>query len=356
MPASLAQRRLHAQGLSPARFDSAEAAVAWLGAVQAQDAYGALWAVGSRLRVPRESTVEAAVTQGWIVRTWPMRGTLHFVAAADVRWMLALLAVRVIAANRARLARTMGLDDATLRRSRRVVERALGGGTPVARADLYAALDRAGIATDGQRGMHIVGWLAMQGVVCGGPRAGKQPTFVLLDAWVPPTPPLARDEALHALALRYFRARGPATAQDLAGWAGLTVSDAKRAAALAGDALVTERIDGVDHLRGGDPPRRAARTLHLLAPFDELLVGYRDRAASLDAAALRTVITRNGLVLPAIALDGRVIGTWKRTLGAGDVTLELQPFRPFDGSELTSIRRAAARYAAFLGRTLRLEA
>ena len=106
------------------------------------------------------------------------------------------------------------------------------------------------------RGIHVTGWLAHHGVICGGPRVGRQPTFVLLDAWVAPTTPKTRDEALHTLALRYFHSHGPATAQDLAWWSGLTVRDAQLAAALAEPELQVLEAAGVLWEGTAEPPER----------------------------------------------------------------------------------------------------
>jgi DNA-binding MarR family transcriptional regulator len=53
--------------------------VRWLGAVQAQDYSSALWAIGLRLKDAREEDVVDALAKREIVRTWPMRGTLHLV-------------------------------------------------------------------------------------------------------------------------------------------------------------------------------------------------------------------------------------------------------------------------------------
>ena len=88
----VAQARLLRQGIATPRFDAAEHVVGWLLAMQAQDYLGALWAVGLRMREATVAAVERAVAERRIVRTWPMRGTLHIVAAEDVRWLLALLA------------------------------------------------------------------------------------------------------------------------------------------------------------------------------------------------------------------------------------------------------------------------
>src|SRR5919112_226736 len=98
----VARLRLHTQGIGLSRFENPADVVRWFGAVQAQDYLGALWALGLRLPGAVEVEIERAVDDRSIVRTWPLRGTLHFVAAEDVRWMLALLAARVLRRNTAR--------------------------------------------------------------------------------------------------------------------------------------------------------------------------------------------------------------------------------------------------------------
>jgi hypothetical protein len=344
---SLTARRLHAQGISAPAAASPADAVRHLGAMQAQDYHAALWAVGLRTQGATRAQVEDAIQRGEIVRTWPMRGTLHLLAREDVRWMVALLAPRVQAANAARIARDLGLDATTLARGRHVVEHALAAGTPVARSALYACMDAAGFASAHQRGLHLLNWLAHEGAICQGPRHGKQPTFVLMDAWVPPGAPLARDEALHRLALRYLQGHGPATTADLAWWSGLTQKDALRALELAGSALEKETHDGITWWWRADAPLPArSRAIHLLPAFDEYLIGYRDRAPVLDAAHARRVIGINGLVAATAIVQGRVAATWKR---AGDSDVALDPLRALADAEHEGIRRAARRWRRFLG-------
>jgi len=86
----LAAQRLRQQRIGHNPFGSAAATVRWFGAFQAQDYLGALWAVGLRTRGATENSIEQAISERRIVRTWPLRGTLHFVAAEDARWMLDL--------------------------------------------------------------------------------------------------------------------------------------------------------------------------------------------------------------------------------------------------------------------------
>ena len=349
MASRLTQLRLHAQAIADARFDTPADVVRGLVAMQAQDYLGALWAVGLRMRAVSEAAIEQAIAERRIVRTWPMRGTLHFVAAEDVRWLLALLTPRVIALNAARIERDFGLDAAMLKRCRRVVEKALAG-KALTRNALYAALDAGGIASAEQRGLHIIGRLAQDGLVCIGPRAGKQPTFVLLDEWLPPAPRRTREDALAELARRYFTSRGPATAQDFAWWSSLTVKDAQAGIALAQAQLAREVIDGTTYwLSPSATALRGTNAIYLLPPFDEYLVAYKDRSALYGSDVSRQVIGINGLVNASIVSKGRVVGLWKRRLQAAAVAIATQPFAALNRTESAAVATATRRYAAFLG-------
>ncbi|MCI4567915.1 winged helix DNA-binding domain-containing protein [Lysobacter sp. CFH 32150] len=347
---NLLKHRLHAQGIATARFDTPADVVRWLVAMQAQDYYGALWAVGLRMRAASEAVIEQAIAERRIVRTWPMRGTLHFVAAEDARWMLELLTPRVIALNAARIERDFGLDAAMLTRCRRIVGKALAGGKALTRGALYAALDEGGVSCAEQRGIHVTGRLAQEGLICLGPRAGKQPTFVLLDEWLPAVPRKTREEALAELAHRYFRSRGPATAQDFAWWSNLTVKDAQAGIALAQSRLVRDVVDGSTYWLSPDAtPSHKSSAIHLLPPFDEYLVAYKDRSAALDTSLGRQVIGINGLVNASIIRDGRVAGVWKRAVQKQSVMVLPNLFASLPRAQHQALARTTKQYGAFLG-------
>ena len=237
----IARSRLANHGIANPTFAQPGDVVTWLGAVQAQDYGGALWAIGLRMTGATERSIEQAIAERAIVRTWPMRGTLHFVAAQDVRWLLALLTPRVIAHSAGRY-RQLELDEATFARSKEVFAKALQGGKQLTRDEMLQGLEQAGISTAGQRGYHLLGRSAQDGLICFGTRRGKQQTFTLLDEWVPLTRSLTRDEALAELTRRYFTSHGPATVQDLMRWAGLTAAEAKTGLAAAGKTLIQETI------------------------------------------------------------------------------------------------------------------
>ncbi|MGZ8456978.1 MAG: winged helix DNA-binding domain-containing protein [Gemmatirosa sp.] len=359
-----AHRRLAAQSLIGVPFASAPAVVARLGAVQAQDCAGARWAVGMRVHGATDASVEQACDAGAIVRTHVLRPTWHFVAAEDLRWMLALSGPRVQALNAGRY-RQLGLDDATLRVGRAALADALRDGTACTRAELATAVARAGISlADPQRMAYLLMHAELAAMLCSGPRRGKQHTYVLVDARVPAArvpaaAPRDRDDALRELATRYFATRGPATAQDFAWWSGLTVADARRGAALAAPDVVREEIDGREHWGPADAPPVAVcePRAHLLPNYDEYFIGFRDRGAILQAVARDALPVDRGEVLSAhiVVLDGQVVAGWRRVPRARAISAVVTPVVPLGPGDRDAIARAAARYAAFLGAPVALE-
>lgn len=346
---SVAQQRLVNQRIAYTEFVEPCDVVAWMGAVQAQDYLGALWAVGVRVPGAREADIERALAERRIVRTWPLRGTLHFVAADDVRWMLAVVAPRAMAQAAGRL-RQLELDQAALDRSRDLLTAALYGGQQLTRAAIYERLESGGVSPAGQRGIHIIGRLAQEGLICFGARKGKQPTFVLLEEWVPAAKPLAHEEALAELTRRYFTSRGPATLRDFTWWSGLTAANARAGLELAQAQVGQEKIDGQTYWRAVSTPVATSPSpaAHLLPAFDEYLVGYQDRRAVLDPQRVKQINAGGGMLNPVIVIDGEVMGTWKRTLKKDTVTITPTWFMPPTDPQRYAFQNAAQRYATFL--------
>jgi hypothetical protein len=337
------ERLLNQQILRP-RIATAAELVRWMGAVQAQDYPGSLWGVGLRMAKSLESDIEEAIAARSIVRTWPMRRTLHLVPAEDVRWMLRLLASRVITGSAGRY-RALGLDDAAFARSRTLLSRALAGGKRLQRQDAYAVLERGGVSPAGQRGIHILSHLAQQGLLCFGPREGRQPTFVLLEEWLPTAHEPSRVEGLATLARRYFGSHGPATVRDFAWWTGLPQRDAQEAMEAAGP--------GIDR-RSRQTLRSAKPAAVLLPPWDEYLVGYKDRAAALGHLDPNHPRLAGAIGIPLILVDGRARGEWRRALTPSQVRLSLEYWGRVADAERHAVESAARRYSRFLGRELLL--
>lgn len=345
--------RLAHLGIAPRRFQTVEAAVAGLGAVQAQDFEGTKWALGLRVGCSL-AEVERAIESGHIVRSWPMRGTLHFVAAADLRWMLRLMAPRVLKTAERRQ-QQLGLDSALLKRSAQVFEQALSGG-PLTREQLLQQLQGAGIGTTGQRGYHLLSWWAQQGLICLGPPQGKQQTFVLLEQWLPAQPELSRERALAEIALRYFQGHGPASLADLSRWTGLALGDCRQGLAAVSHQLEQGQINGQHYW--WDPACQPLESpgAYLLAGFDEYLLGYKDRSAVLQPRYHQAICPgNNGMFSPTLVDQGQVIGTWKRQLRKQTLWVSLTPFQPLRAEQLQGFERAAQAYAQFWQMPLKTE-
>jgi Winged helix DNA-binding domain len=337
----LIETRLHHQGLTGPPRASAHDVVAWLGAVQAQDYAGAAWALGLRARGLTMAAVDAALGAGAIIRTHVLRPTWHFVSPADLRWMLALTGPRVKALMKGYDAR-LELDARTYTRARKVFARALEGGQHLTRAELGAALARAKIVATGQRLAHLVMDAELAAVVCSGPRRGTQFTYALVDAHVPAVAPLTREAALAALATRYFRSHGPATAHDFSWWSGLTMGDARAAIALAdiGAAVLSEP----------PAPDRARGAHYLLPNYDEFLIAYRHRDAVLDPARARNFGVFTSAEYPhQIVLHGRIAGSWRREVTAREARLTLRTYAKASKAEAKALGAEAARLGAFFG-------
>lgn len=351
----IARLRLDHQRLTHSSFTTPAEVVRWFGAVQSQDLAGSLYAIGLRMRHATEALVEQAIASGSIVRSWPMRRTIHCVAAEDARWMIRILAPRGITRMEP-YHRRMGITAEHLRRSGRVLESALGANQQRTRSDLYQRLKDAGVPTEMPDGLsigmhHLCHW-AQAGLICLAARQGKQPTFALLEEWTPRGRDLSGDDAFAELATIYFRAHAPATVKDFAWWTGLTMPEAKRALLLAGDLLQSTKADAIEYwlLRDVPPASSGPLPILLLPPFDEYTVAYADRHVAADESVLRS---RSHGLAPNILVNGRIAGTWKRTL-VGDKTVALTPhlLRILNRKEQSGLAQAAERYAAYLGRDL----
>lgn len=355
----IAHWRLHNQGLATASFENPVEIVQWLGAVQSQDYAAAKWALGLRVRDATDEAIEQAFDAGAILRTHVMRPTWHFVAPADIRWLLALTAPRVNAAN-AYQYRTLELDDATFARSNDALTKALQGGKQLTRTELQSVLKQIGIAADNLlRFTCLIMRAELDGIICSGARRGKQFTYALLDERVAPARTLERDEALAELSRRYFTSHGPATLQDFVWWSGLTTTDARSGLEMVTSQLSQETIDNQTYwfAPSAPPAKDCSQKAYLLPNYDEYTVGYTDRSAAVDMERTKHLDPRgNVLFSHTVMIDGRVVGTWKRTLTKNAVTLTTNLLTPLSEAETHAFSAALDRYSAFLGKSVVIQA
>jgi hypothetical protein len=343
---SLGLLRLIAQRIAGPGFASAADAVRWMTAIQGQDYAGAVLSVALRTASRDRKAVYAALDSGAVVRSWTMRGTLHFVAAEDLSWMVGLTSERLIA-RAAKLRTHLGVDVPTLERAREVAIESLSRNKRLSRPELLAAWQKAGLTDVKQQAYLLIWHLAQTGTLCLGPTspAGEQ-YFVLADEWIANPRRLEHDEALGEWALRYFRSHGPATVKDFTSWTKLTAKDVKTGVALAKPSL--ERLDanGVEYYLDPqtadalDANRKAAGGVFLLPGFDEYLLGYQDRSAVLDPEfAQRIVPGSNGVFLPTVIVNGNVVGTWKRAGNGVNRLIVANSFTVFGRTLANTIER-----------------
>jgi hypothetical protein len=342
LPRIAAERLQRHRLVRPAPADAA-GLVAWFGAVQAQDFGAAKWALALRMRGALTTTdIERAFDDGRILRTHLMRPTWHFVTPADIHWLLELTAPRVhraLSVGR----RHLELTDDIHRRATTLMARALERETHLTRFELGERLAAAGLPLKGLRMAFVTMFAELEGVVCSGPRRGKQFTYALLERQVRRPQRWSRDQALGELTARYFRSHGPATVRDFVWWSGLTVTDARRGLEIAHGRSTT--IDGLTYWTVG--PRRSVEDprddVYLLPIFDEYLVAYRDLVAVPREKAFY------GLLPQAVVCGGAVVGTWKVVTQRGQRKIDLALGRKLTGGARDHLDRAIDRYTRFAG-------
>jgi hypothetical protein len=327
-------------------------------AMQAQDLQAAMWAVGVRVPGAGLTDVRSALDSGAVVRSWPMRGTLHLVAPEDLHWMLDLTAERLTKGIAGRH-RELGIAWADIEKCRDLALERVAGGGSVSRGELFRIFDAAGQPTHGQRGIHILGTLCRHGWLVQGPLAGNQQLLVDFESWIPVSRRLGRQEAIAEFALRYFRSHGPATIRDFAWWTQIPLTEVRAAFEEVKDQLVELEFadasfwlspETASLLDGGVPGQRSVL---LLPGFDEFVLGYTDRSLVLKPEYFNKIVPGgNGVFKKTVVAGGEVIGTWARAgtgAGAAVVPEHFDGTKPLGVTAKAALARAAQRYEAFLG-------
>lgn len=325
----------------------AEAAVAQVVArlvgVQAQDTAAAGLALRARCAGLMLAHVERArVADRTIVRTWAMRGTLHYVPTADLGWLLGLLGPIFIRASRGRRAQ-LGLDEASGERAVAALCAALGERGPLTRDEIVQQVAGRGVILAGQARPHLLGLAALQGLVCHGPLRGRQPTYVLTADWIDPGPASPRDEALARLALRYLAAFAPAAPEDLATWSGLSLTEARAGWQQIANRLVEVQVGATalwllkEQAEWLDAPLAPQPVVRLVPGFENYLLGYRDRSLILTGEHSRSVYTGGGMLASVLLVDGRGAGVWQAKRSRATIDVQVEPFEPVDAAVQTGL-------------------
>jgi hypothetical protein len=304
------RRRLRAQLLAgPAARSAAEVAGRLL-AIQSQNLRAGRLAVRARTKGLAVGDVNAELEDRSVVISWLCRGTLHMVRRDDYPWLLGLSAPTQRQANLRRLYQC-GFSPDRARTAAGLIVRMLGDEGPLRRSAIGERLRAAGFVVEGQALVHLLYLPSLDGRIIRGPFRGAEQAFVLTRDWLSEEPaafaPERRPAALAELARRYLAGHGPASAADLALWAGLPLRDA--VAGLEGAAGELRAVGG--DLVDLGTRRRAVRELppRLLPAFDAYLLGWKDRAYTVPPERV-TEVRLGGIIRPVAVVDGLAVGTW----------------------------------------------
>lgn len=344
------QLRLINQGLVQPKLKSAKDVVAGLGAVQAQDINMSKWALGLRMKQAVEADIDAAINAGNILRTHVLRPTWHYVSPEDICWMLALSAKNIKTAVRSR-EKQLELTDALIRKSQSILEKELEGNHHMARQELIAKFVEAGINVDDNRAAHLFMHAEINGIICSGQLKGSKHTFALLAERVKHARQLNREEALAELTSRYFTSHGPATLDDFKWWSGLSATDCRSALEMVKSQFESANIDERTYWFKPSVLENAIGSQVFAIPaYDEFLISYKDRSASITSEHHKSAVSINGLFRPVIVSRGKVIGIWNRKFNGDTVSFETEYFKaPSKATEKKAVKALEA-YASFTGK------
>lgn len=340
------------------QYSSPDKVVEVLGAIQGQDYAASKWAIGVRGSGIKEKDVESAFLDKKIIRSWPLRGTLHVVSAKDIYWLLDLLGPPTVSKYAAHY-KKIELDPKVLKKCYSILSKNLSNQNFLTRKEISSILEKSGIITNTTRLSHILQRAGLEGLICFGPRRDKDFTYTLMEEWIPKIKKVKKpkEEALYDITKKYFDTRAPATLADFVWWSGLNVKDAKDGIKSLGSKLTNfQKDDQIYYLpKKMDVVDKDSDTLFLLPAFDELLLAYTDRRDCMDPPPKRLLTPADDLFRPTLVINGWVYGIWQRELKKEDVILKVTAYKPLNANFKKKLKKAAEEYATFFGKKLILE-
>ena len=323
----IANLRLYTQQIAETKWTTPKEVVEWMGAMQAQDFNMAKWAIGLRLNGATENDIDKAINAGDVIRTHVMRPTWHFISPDDIYWMLDLTAGRIKSSMKGRN-KQLELTDKIFARSNRIFEKTLTGNKHLTRKELLAGITKAKIATDENRASHLLFNAELDGLLCSGKMQGKQTTYTLLPEKIKKPNPLKKEEALALLAKKYFQSHGPATVADFAWWSGLSVTQARQGIESIKENFISEKINSEEYWLADSisVSKKYKKSVFLLPAFDEFLISYKNRSASIIEEHQRKAFSINGIFWPVIMVNGNAAGIWRRETRKDTIMVSIELF------------------------------
>ena len=351
----IAQQRLISQRIAGSKISMAGELVSWMGAVQAQDYAMAWWALGLRLPGSTREVIEQAVDRGEIFRTHVPRPTWHWVSAENIYWMLDLAAPRIKTSLKSRH-RQLEITPEVIKKSNRLIEKALAPDRHLLREELVDAFKKAGMSTEDNRASHLLLVAELDGLIASGAHRNGKPTYALLEARASRPGRISREEAAARLARNYFASHGPATLDDFLWWSGLTATEARKGLEAIKSELIKVSVDSGEYwfsevLSSEKNPSPGA--VYLSPAFDEIVIAYKNRSMIISQEHHKRAISANGIFWPTIIVNGVAKGTWKRTIKKDRAIIGIRLFDAAgDSLSEGALVEAANAFGNFLGKEI----
>ena len=356
--------RLAQHGLFP-RFSLQDCvlAVTRTAGIQAQVLSAAEMALCTRVEGLSPHDVKAALFQDHtLVRTWAMRGTLHFLTTRE-------LPLYVAARNWQHTERWskyfagFGLSSAQQEAFLSAIPHVLEQG-PLTRVQLADAVAKHTGAASARDLILSESWgsplkpSAYRGDLCFGPGQGQQATFMNPRAWIRTWQPIEPQLALQEIARRYLQAYGPATSDDFAFWWGYQKTLAKKLFQSLAEELEEVEVEGwrAFALRTTLPLIQSVEPveqLHLLPLFDAYTIGAAPRGSEPLLAPIykRQVFNLQGWTFAVVLVNGSIQGIWQHKSRRSHTVVKVKLFT----SPSASIRKGIAAEAQRLSRLFETE-
>lgn len=340
--------RLSQQLLSNHTYHIPDQVVSHMLCMQSQDRNQHLRAIASRAWCTKDDVLQS-YNDGQIVRTWTQRGTIHVVNAKDAQWITKLCATKTLSSFTKRK-EYLGINDHQYDLALWYLQEYLAS-WPKLRKDIGLYLEQSGMSLESGWLYNILCYAGSSGLVVQWPIIDGQQAFVLTSQWIQNEKKFDSDmEAVRELCLRYFTSHGPATIEDLQRWSGLGKTIIKQWIIDCGEKLQHYDNDWTlyyfSHTKNFDI---WLPTVHFLAGFDERLLGYKNRSATVDQSHLNKIdISRNGVFKPTVMVDGNTIGTWWIQHKAKISEITITPFSSLNSETILLLEQEIQYYWKYL--------
>ena len=328
--------------------------------IQAQISAHAVFAVAQRVEKSTPAEIDQALwADRSLIKTWAMRGTVHWLPATEEPIFVAAMSV-IRGPYILRWWEGAGVSQAQVEHLYAAVQGALSAG-PMTRQEVAAAV----VPTVGD---WVEPWLlsswgsgfkrmCQAGLIVFGPTRGTNVTFAWRDSWTGHPVTLEGGAGLIELMRRYVRSFGPVTLQDTAYWLGASIRDIlPHWNRLLAELEPVECAGSTRWVMANDldeliAMEQATLPVRLVPAFDPLLLAHRDKSQILDMQFYKRIYGAAAWVYPSVLVNGAIAGAWSYEKKAKVLNIKVEPFQKITKLARKAIEREANHLASVSGRT-----